>query len=272
MPDRNSLNLLEILREMADGKGVDAITYGDIASRAGVPWQTVKRHLGPREQFATLLESRNERPNPDARVRILQAAAKVFAEKGYEASSLDNVAAEAGLTKGAIYWHFRNKADLFFALLDSRFKSSVVDLPLQVEQAIQHPDRQQGLTELVSAQWAQCIQAADWPALFLEFVGQTRDESVREHIAQTYGEIYLLSSKLLAVLKKGGLTAADADSEALSVMWTALFDGLMIAQLVQRERLDVARLLPKIVNMIWHGIAPSGSSCAIGLEQDERKQ
>ncbi|MBB5017763.1 TetR/AcrR family acrAB operon transcriptional repressor [Chitinivorax tropicus] len=250
------MKFIDILRDLAEEKGVEQVSYGDVAGRAGVPWQTVKRHLGAREHFAELLNNQAEQPNPDARVRILHAAAKVFAEKGYEAASLDLVAAAAGLTKGAIYWHFRNKADLFFALLDSRFRSSVDGLPHQVEQALQHTEPRQGLTSLVSNQWRNGMTDPMWPALFLEFVGQIRDEQVRQHIAKTYDETYSLSSKLLPVLKKGGLAAKDVDDQAMGVMWTALFDGLMIAKLVQRDTLDVERLLPIIVDLIWRGIGP----------------
>ncbi|MFZ1992314.1 MAG: helix-turn-helix domain-containing protein [Alphaproteobacteria bacterium] len=47
------------------------------------------------------------------RARLLEAAAKVFAAKGFYAATLDDVAAEAGLTKGAIYGNFKNKEELF---------------------------------------------------------------------------------------------------------------------------------------------------------------
>ncbi len=49
---------------------------------------------------------------------ILNAAMKVFSESGYIGSSVDDVAKEAGISKGAIYWHFKNKDDLFKSLLE----------------------------------------------------------------------------------------------------------------------------------------------------------
>lgn len=47
------------------------------------------------------------------RVQLLDAAEKVFCDKGVASTTLDDVARCAGLTRGAVYWHFRNKADLF---------------------------------------------------------------------------------------------------------------------------------------------------------------
>lgn len=52
------------------------------------------------------------------REALLDAAEEVFFERGVARTSLDQIARHAGLTRGAVYWHFRNKADLFRAMLD----------------------------------------------------------------------------------------------------------------------------------------------------------
>jgi AcrR family transcriptional regulator len=62
------------------------------------------------------------------RAQLIDAAATVFARRGFVAASLDEVAEEAGLTKGAVYSNFDSKEDLFEAVLDERF-----DKPLQQE-------------------------------------------------------------------------------------------------------------------------------------------
>src|SRR5260370_42132776 len=50
--------------------------------------------------------------------RILQAARKVFAQHGYHGATIGEIAEEAGLSNGAVYYNFANKEDLFLALLD----------------------------------------------------------------------------------------------------------------------------------------------------------
>ena len=52
------------------------------------------------------------------REAILNAAARLFARRGVEATSLDDIAREIGMTKGAIYANFKNKRELVYALLD----------------------------------------------------------------------------------------------------------------------------------------------------------
>ena len=58
------------------------------------------------------------------RQQILEAARRVFAERGVARTSLEQVAVAASLTRGAIYWHFANKTELFYAVRDQ------VSLPL----------------------------------------------------------------------------------------------------------------------------------------------
>ena len=61
--------------------------------------------------------------------QLLDAAERVFAEKGVSRTSLQDIAQAAGVTRGAIYWHFTNKADLFNAMM--------ARIILPMEQALQ---------------------------------------------------------------------------------------------------------------------------------------
>lgn len=61
----------------------------------------------------------------ETRNQLLDAAEKVFFEKGFGQTSLMDIAEAAGLSRGAIYWHFKNKTDLFEAMADR------VRLPLE---------------------------------------------------------------------------------------------------------------------------------------------
>lgn len=54
----------------------------------------------------------------ETRSHILDTAERVFSEKGVSRTSLGDIADAAGVTRGAIYWHFRNKADLYQAMVD----------------------------------------------------------------------------------------------------------------------------------------------------------
>ena len=67
----------------------------------------------------------------EARAELLSAALRVFARRGYRDASVDEIAAEAGYSKGAVYWHFSGKAELLTTLLEER-----VDAPMREKVAL----------------------------------------------------------------------------------------------------------------------------------------
>ncbi|MDR7276153.1 TetR/AcrR family transcriptional regulator [Catenuloplanes atrovinosus] len=58
------------------------------------------------------------RPNTDTRAEAMRIAAELFATRGYEQTSLAEIAAHLGITKAALYYHFRSKTDLLRSLVD----------------------------------------------------------------------------------------------------------------------------------------------------------
>jgi AcrR family transcriptional regulator len=63
----------------------------------------------------------------EARDELLTAALQVFARRGYREAGVDEIAAEAGYSKGALYWHFSGKQELLVALLEERIDAPMRD-------------------------------------------------------------------------------------------------------------------------------------------------
>jgi AcrR family transcriptional regulator len=59
---------------------------------------------------------------------LMKSAAKVFARRGLHRASIDEVAQDAGFTKGAFYANFKSKEELFLAMLDERFAERLRDI------------------------------------------------------------------------------------------------------------------------------------------------
>ncbi len=59
------------------------------------------------------------KPEP-SRKQLMVAAIDCFARHGYQGTSIDRIAHEAGVTKGAVYYHFRDKEELLFAAVKDR--------------------------------------------------------------------------------------------------------------------------------------------------------
>lgn len=88
----------------------------------------------------------SQRKQWDTRNRILDAAEDVFSEKGYSQTSLNEIAQAVGMTRGAIYWHFKDKGDLFCAMCERRKESFWAPL----EKALQ-PDEKDPIEKLKQA-------------------------------------------------------------------------------------------------------------------------
>jgi AcrR family transcriptional regulator len=67
------------------------------------------------------------------RAQLIDAAAAVFARRGFVAASLDEVAEEAGLTKGAVYSNFDSKEELFQAVIDERLNEPMLRLAADID-------------------------------------------------------------------------------------------------------------------------------------------
>src|SRR6059058_4816771 len=63
----------------------------------------------------------------EARDELLAAGLRVFARRGYRAAGVDEIAAEAGYSKGALYWHFSGKDELLTTLLEERIDAPMRD-------------------------------------------------------------------------------------------------------------------------------------------------
>lgn len=73
---------------------------------------------------------------------ILQAATEVFHEQGVAKAGLETIAERAGVTRGAIYWHFKNKASIFEALHDKLHQSLMEIILEDLERDHPHPLKQ----------------------------------------------------------------------------------------------------------------------------------
>lgn len=127
------------------------------------------------------------------RDRLINAAAHVFAQHGLKATTLDEVAETAGLTKGAVYSNFESKADLALAVLERQIDRPQLAIFDRVDSNATEPDRFNQAAKLLS----EGIETA-WFRLELEVTTEA-----------------LSSSELLTKLRSRDDTARTALADAL---------------------------------------------------------
>ena len=101
----------------------------------------------------------------ETQARLLKAAEEVFVRYGYEAAQLDEVAARADRSKGAVYTHFRSKEDLFLALFEQRTRSFVNRLIASLERCTGRKQSLEAFREFIVG----LAHDRVWPILTLEF-------------------------------------------------------------------------------------------------------
>src|SRR5512138_1851693 len=110
----------------------------------------------------------------ETRSRIVESAIKLFSKRGYNKASVDEICAEAGVSKGAFYHHFESKQALFLALLDGWLRT--IDSAIEASLDRTAPDTFLAMTEA----FPYIFQTAGGGLpMFLEFWLQaSRDEKI----------------------------------------------------------------------------------------------
>jgi AcrR family transcriptional regulator len=153
---------------------------------------------------SALSEERTRRPRRDAvRRRLLDASLAVFAERGFDSANLDQVAAAAGLTKGAIYSNFASKDELFFAMMTDQVLQRVETIRAALSANAADPHGQQTLHDIGRLLTEAFTTQREWQLVFLDFWRRAvREDAVRarfvvyrramraaiaDHVEQIYG-------------------------------------------------------------------------------------
>ncbi|WP_118180998.1 TetR family transcriptional regulator [Paraburkholderia phosphatilytica] len=185
----------------------------------------------------------------ETRNSILDAAEQVFFEKGVSRTSLADIAQAAGVTRGAIYWHFENKGDLFTAMFDR------VLLPLDEMKAAsldpQEPDPLGRLAEVCTM----CLShlATDerrrrvFDILFLkcEFTEEMGPVMAR-HQNNMRDALEKIEGGLRNAVSKGQLPA-DLDTRRAALMMHALVGGCLHDMMMLPDVVDHATHAHEIV-------------------------
>jgi AcrR family transcriptional regulator len=177
-----------------------------------------ERTLSRREQHAR------------TRQELIDAAGRVFARRGLERASIDEIASEAGYTKGAFYASFDSKEDLFLELVDVRFAIEATRLEEMLAGDEDPPEQ----ARLAAIDFVRYVQSdPEWSRLFFEFtVLAAREPKFRDHLAERYDG---LRYRLTTVYRRwvGELGVAEpVPMEQIATMTYCMANGFLAEQLI----------------------------------------
>lgn len=194
----------------------------------------------------------------ETRSCLLEAAAEVFARRGMQQASIDEVAEHAGYTKGAFYANFQSKEELFLAMLDDRFAKHLdeLDRVLAAEAEIEDQARM-GAENFIR------LVEPEWERLYFEFSAYaSRNEGFRRelltrrrHLQERLAELYRRRARQLGF-------EPPFPVEDLARMTFAMADGIALQKLLDPESVP-ADLYPTMMATFFAGVraaAPQGQA------------
>jgi AcrR family transcriptional regulator len=136
------------------------------------------------------------------RKRVVAAAAKVFARRGYHRATMDEIASEAGYTIGAIYSNFAGKEELFLALADRQVHERVAEVKVIADAAEGEEPGREAADQLRTF----LERDPEWPLLFYEFWSlSVRNPELQSELAKRRDAIRdALAETLTRVAKQHG--------------------------------------------------------------------
>jgi len=197
--------------------------------------------------------ARKEREKLARRGEILRAARKVFAEKGFAAATLEEIADLAELAKGTIYGYFDGKEALFFSLLEEALaQESQILRDVQAEFTTAR-ERLSGMVRRY------VLYLCDQRDIFKIIGGQLGGltGNIREEARERYLETHRQNLAPLVAIMEEGIRAGelrDLDAKGMAYALVGLIHGAMFSLLVVHDSSDAEAIIRAVSEVLLHGI------------------
>ncbi len=179
--------------------------------------------------------------------RLKAAGLAVFGKKGYEATSIHEVAARAGLAVGGFYQHFRSKRQLLVALMDELLEGlSRVNL-----QPKAFADVETGLRELLSAAFSRDLKYLGAYRAWQEAILGDRDLARKDRQIHTWTANRIL--RVFEYLQQLPNARPEADVRTLAAVMDSFFWSLL-AQAVRMPKVELDRWIDTSAHLIFHAL------------------
>jgi len=184
--------------------------------------------------------SRSEKARAERREQILAAALEVFAEKGFHATRVSDVAARAGVSQGTIYWYFPSKEELFRAAFMSLMESMMTPFGEILAQDLPAQKKLETLMEMALTYTAEHMD------IFLLLFHTATTKGVAQLLAEDFKAFYANWKATLASLFR---EIGNPDPETAASLFMAVLDGLSLQLLIAPNFFDQTRAMEAVRRM-----------------------
>jgi AcrR family transcriptional regulator len=164
---------------------------------------------------------------------LLDAAGRVFARRGLAQASVDEVAADAGFTKGAVYANFGSKDELFLEMLDAKFALRLEEM----DRALSTGEPPEAQARAAARDFVDHLAMdPEWGRLFVEAGLQaSRDEAFRLKLVSRYAAMRERMAEILRRRAEAGGFDPGVPFDQLATMVFAMANGVGFERLVEPE-------------------------------------
>jgi AcrR family transcriptional regulator len=170
----------------------------------------------------------NEKRDQGTRETIIEASMRLFARRGYHGTSVAQIAEATGLTKGALYWYFKGKEDLFLTVLDyirDRWQKSILSKVDTSQGAVEKLER---LFDATSEMVASTTNPYSMH-LFLVSAGAQPEMGDFENAIRTAYAGYVESlAETIRAGQEDDEIRKDADAESIAVGIIGCLEGIVL--------------------------------------------
>ncbi|NWG07771.1 MAG: TetR/AcrR family transcriptional regulator [Chloroflexi bacterium] len=185
----------------------------------------------------------------ETRTKIMESAVKLFSTQGYNKASVDDICAEAGISKGAFYHHFKSKQGLFLALLDGWLQT--IDHAIEASIDKSAPETFQQMTEAFPYIFE---TAGDGLPMFLEFWLQaSRDKKIWNASIAPYRRYHKYFTSLIKKgVDEGSFVEVDPALASRMIVSTAM--GLLLQSLLDPKGADWEKVARESTNLLVNSL------------------
>lgn len=195
------------------------------------------------------------------RQAILESAMDIFYEKGYSKTTFDEIAKRINLTKGAVYWYFRNKPDIVAALINDFVQKHIKRL--EEFRAGKEEENLDILADMMLLAYHHMKKnPLEYKFIFFITCQMEWSEAILVKIRPLVEQTSEISRKLmtdtLLKLKKNKKIKDDTDVEKITEILQAMWMGLLENYLAKRMTLDFEQIVRQGFNLIFNSIKTEG--------------
>ena len=180
--------------------------------------------------------------------KIFETSMKLFAEKGYDATSIEEITATVGVAKGTLYYHFSSKEEIFNFLVEEGIKLLQNSVDIKTSRFPNYIDKLKAIILIqikIVAKYENLITI-----LLSEFWGKgTRNQMCKDHILQYIKQI---ENIVIEGIEKGEIKKGDSQAIASEIY------GLICSTLVYKIRnngeIDIMTLYKEFENTVIEGL------------------